>query len=71
MTFSAKGKRRTALALCSLPVFLSCVGVWLSPISISFDGGRYLIPLIFLSPLMLLIPLSSGFREEPPVRETE
>ena len=53
-----KGARLEAFSLI-LPVLLTLMGIWLSPISISVDGGRYLYPMVCMTPVLFL--LSSHF----------
>lgn len=54
------GKRRKlALFILAIPLLLTEAGLWISPISIWVLGSRYLLPLLYIGPLLLTETLLS------------
>lgn len=71
VAFTSRGEsRRLLLPLCPV-IILTCLGLWVSPISIWALGSRYLLPLIFVAPLLLLYAWRGCFDPAPVIHAEE
>ena len=59
----AGNRKRSAAILFSIPLLLTEAGLWISPISIWVLGSRYLLPLLYVGPLVLTAALRAFVKD--------
>lgn len=63
-------KHKVKYILMYLPIFLSIIlGCWLAPASVNAEGTRYIMPVVYCLPLMILIGIAS-MKKEPSEADT-